>query len=114
MPTTLPVRPVNPCFRCDYHRPMATLPHDSDADPAARFGSMGLTFDDVCLLPAASDVIPAEVDTGTRLTTNLRLAIPLMSAAMDECALPAHATPELSAFFAQVADFMRNRPESGS
>jgi IMP dehydrogenase len=62
---------------------MATLPHDSDADPAARFGSMGLTFDDVCLLPAASDVIPAEVDTGTRLTANLRLAIPLMSAAMD-------------------------------
>ncbi|MBU6217285.1 MAG: IMP dehydrogenase, partial [Acidobacteria bacterium] len=62
---------------------MATLPHDSDADPAARFGSMGLTFDDVCLLPAASDVVPAEVDTGTRLTTNLRLAIPLMSAAMD-------------------------------
>jgi truncated hemoglobin YjbI len=37
-----------------------------------------------------------------------------MSAAMDECALPAHATTELSAFFAQVADFMRNRPESGS
>src|SRR6476619_4141362 len=52
-------------------------------DPAARFGSLGLTFDDVCLVPGASDVIPSEVDTSTRLTTSITLAIPLMSAAMD-------------------------------
>jgi hemoglobin len=38
----------------------------------------------------------------------------LMSAAMEECRLPPAAVPELSAFFTQVADFMRNRPESGS
>ena len=44
---------------------------------------MGLTFDDVCLLPAASDVIPSEVSTATQLTPKIRLAIPLMSAAMD-------------------------------
>jgi IMP dehydrogenase len=42
-----------------------------------------LTFDDVLLLPAKSDVIPATVDTSTRLTRNIRLNIPLISAAMD-------------------------------
>ncbi len=52
-------------------------------DPLARFGSLGLTFDDVCLVPAASDVIPAQVSTSTRLTSDIELAIPLMSAAMD-------------------------------
>ena len=43
----------------------------------------GLTFDDVLLIPAASDVLPAEVDLSTRLTDEVRLNIPLMSAAMD-------------------------------
>ena len=43
----------------------------------------GLTFDDVLLIPAASDVLPAEVDLSTRLTDDIRLNIPLMSAAMD-------------------------------
>jgi len=42
-----------------------------------------LTFDDVLLLPAKSDVIPATVDTSTRLTRNIKLNIPLISAAMD-------------------------------
>ena len=54
-------------------------------DPSDRFGSMGLTFDDVCLVPGPSDVIPAEVDTSTRLTPNIVLAIPLMSAAIAYC-----------------------------
>jgi IMP dehydrogenase len=44
---------------------------------------LGLTFDDVLLLPAASDVVPSEVDTGTRLSRNVSLRIPLASAAMD-------------------------------
>jgi IMP dehydrogenase len=44
---------------------------------------MGLTFDDVCLVPAASDVVPAQVSTATMLTRDIQLAIPLMSAAMD-------------------------------
>ena len=43
----------------------------------------GLTFDDVLLVPARSDVLPAETDTSTRFTRNIRLQIPLCSAAMD-------------------------------
>ena len=43
----------------------------------------GLTFDDVLLEPAYSEVLPHAVDTGTRLTRSIRLGIPLMSAAMD-------------------------------
>ena len=48
-----------------------------------RFVGEGLTFDDVLLVPAESDVLPADVDLGTRLTKNLRLNVPVMSAAMD-------------------------------
>src|SRR6266545_1178040 len=44
---------------------------------------LGLTFDDVLLLPAESDVIPSEVDTSTRLTRNVGLRVPLVSSAMD-------------------------------
>jgi IMP dehydrogenase len=43
----------------------------------------GLTFDDVLLQPAHSEITPAEVDTSTRLTRNLQLKIPIVSAAMD-------------------------------
>lgn len=43
----------------------------------------GLTFDDVLLLPAKSDVIPAEADTKTRLSRNIFLNIPIISSAMD-------------------------------
>jgi IMP dehydrogenase len=43
----------------------------------------GLTFDDVLLVPAKSDVLPGEVDTSTMLTRRIRLKIPLVSAAMD-------------------------------
>ena len=42
-----------------------------------------LTFDDVLLLPAKSDLVPALVETTTRLTRNIELRIPLISAAMD-------------------------------
>ncbi|MGH9530085.1 MAG: IMP dehydrogenase, partial [Terriglobales bacterium] len=42
-----------------------------------------LTFDDVLLLPARSDVIPALANTQTQLTRNIRLNIPIVSAAMD-------------------------------
>ncbi len=48
-----------------------------------KFYKEGLTFDDVLLIPAKSDVLPAEVSLGTRLTKKIRLNIPLMSAAMD-------------------------------
>jgi IMP dehydrogenase len=43
----------------------------------------GLTFDDVLLLPARSDVLPSETDTSTQFTRNIRLQIPLCSSAMD-------------------------------
>ncbi|MEV6823149.1 IMP dehydrogenase [Nocardiopsis dassonvillei] len=43
----------------------------------------GLTYDDVLLVPAYSDLQPGEVDTTTRLSRNLTLRIPLLSAAMD-------------------------------
>ena len=42
-----------------------------------------LTFDDVLMKPRASDFIPSEADTSTQLTQSIKLAIPLMSAAMD-------------------------------
>ena len=44
---------------------------------------LGLTYDDVLLLPDASEVVPSEVNTATRLTRNISLAIPLVSSAMD-------------------------------
>jgi len=48
-----------------------------------KFASLGLTYDDVLLLPGETDVVPSEVDTTTRLTRDLTLSIPLLSAAMD-------------------------------
>ncbi len=44
---------------------------------------MGITFDDVLLVPQRSDVVPSEVSTHTRLTRNIKLSIPIVSAAMD-------------------------------
>jgi IMP dehydrogenase len=48
-----------------------------------KFVREGLTFDDVLLEPAASDVLPSDVSTVTRLTPRITLAIPIVSAAMD-------------------------------
>lgn len=56
---------------------MSQLP---DSDP---FAFVGLTYDDVLLLPGETDVIPSEADTSTRLTREIALRIPLVSAAMD-------------------------------
>lgn len=49
----------------------------------AKFVKEGLTFDDVLLIPAESDVLPNEVDLSTYLTKNIKLNIPLMTSAMD-------------------------------
>jgi len=49
-------------------------------DPFAR---LGLTYDDVLLLPGETDVIPSEVDTTSRLTREISVRVPLLSAAMD-------------------------------
>jgi IMP dehydrogenase len=45
--------------------------------------SEGITFDDVLLIPAKSDFVPSETDTSTRLTNNIKINIPIVSAAMD-------------------------------
>ena len=44
---------------------------------------LGLTFDDVLLVPAESAVLPRDIDVSTRLTDRISLNIPLVSAAMD-------------------------------
>ncbi len=48
-----------------------------------KFVGLGLTFDDVLLVPARSDVLPAHVRTATCVTADISLAIPILSAAMD-------------------------------
>jgi IMP dehydrogenase len=58
-----------------------TSPVDTYSGPT--FGLLGLTYDDVLLLPNESDVIPSEVNTGARLTRSIQLGVPLLSSAMD-------------------------------
>ena len=48
-----------------------------------KFYKEGLTFDDVLLIPAESDVLPKDVDVSTQLTKNIKLNMPIMTAAMD-------------------------------
>ncbi|MDX3576588.1 MULTISPECIES: IMP dehydrogenase [unclassified Streptomyces] len=50
----------------------------------AKFATLGLTYDDVLLLPGASEVLPNAVDTSSRISRNVRVNIPLLSAAMDK------------------------------
>jgi len=52
-------------------------------DNPNKVAMLGLTFDDVLLLPAASDVVPAAADTASQLTRKIRLKVPLVSSAMD-------------------------------
>ena len=52
-------------------------------DYGKKFQKEGLTFDDVLLVPAKSDVLPADVSLKTRLTNKISLNIPVLSAAMD-------------------------------
>ena len=61
-----------------YHESMPT-----DAGVPEPYAPVGLTFDDVLLLPAESDVIPSEVDTASRVSRNIAVHIPLLSSAMD-------------------------------
>jgi IMP dehydrogenase len=48
-----------------------------------KFAYLGLTFDDVLLLPGESDVVPSEVDTTSKVTRNISVKMPLVSSAMD-------------------------------
>ncbi len=52
-------------------------------DVPEKFAALGLTYDDVLLLPGHSDLAPADIDTTTRLTREITLRAPLVSAAMD-------------------------------
>ncbi|WUH91417.1 IMP dehydrogenase [Streptomyces sp. NBC_00433] len=51
---------------------------------AEKFAALGLTYDDVLLLPGASEVLPNEVDTSSLISRNVKVNIPLLSAAMDK------------------------------
>ncbi len=48
-----------------------------------KFAALGLTYDDVLLLPGESDLAPGDIDTTTRLTREINIKVPLISAAMD-------------------------------
>lgn len=73
--TTLPVRSTPPS---------PAGPGSPTADPAQiKILYDAITFDDVLLLPRESGVMPADADTSTRLTPNIRLKIPLVSSPMD-------------------------------
>jgi hypothetical protein len=58
-------------------------PVPTGGDDPHKVAMLGLTFDDVLLLPAASDVVPAAADTSSQLTKKIRLKVPLVSSAMD-------------------------------
>src|SRR5690606_19913566 len=76
------------------HRPQSSPAHSS-FDRAARrrgssymqqhdpFGFVGLTYDDVLLLPGHTDVIPSDADTSSRISRRIPVATPLLSSAMD-------------------------------
>ncbi|MDR1186067.1 MAG: IMP dehydrogenase, partial [Bifidobacteriaceae bacterium] len=55
----------------------------AERDESDPFAFVGLTFDDVLLVPRQSDVTPSEVETRTRVSRNIELAVPLVSSAMD-------------------------------
>jgi inosine-5'-monophosphate dehydrogenase len=57
--------------------------NDDATDDSAQLAPLALTFDDVLLLPGETDVIPSAVDTTSRLTREISVAVPLLSAAMD-------------------------------
>lgn len=54
-----------------------------NTDYEEKFGKEGLTFDDVLLVPNESDILPADISVNTRFTHNIKLNIPLVTAAMD-------------------------------
>jgi IMP dehydrogenase len=60
-----------------------SLPAQKFRNKKEKFFGEGLTFDDVLLMPAYSQVLPRDVDISTALTKNIRLNVPLLSAAMD-------------------------------
>jgi len=74
------VQKLLPKKSCAYNGPFNLT---KDATPAMRIAKEALTFDDILLQPGYSDVLPREVDLSTRLTAEITLNIPILSAAMD-------------------------------
>src|SRR5258708_37951678 len=62
---------------------MATINNPSAKSKSSKFFGEGLTFDDVLLMPAYSQVLPRDVDISTKLTREIKLFVPMLSAAMD-------------------------------
>ena len=62
---------------------MATINNSPAQGKSKKFFGEGLTFDDVLLMPAYSQVLPRDVDISTQLTKTIRLNVPMLSAAMD-------------------------------
>ena len=62
---------------------MATINNSPAKKQSINFFGEGLTFDDVLLMPAYSEVLPREVDISTQLTKTIQLHVPMLSAAMD-------------------------------
>ncbi len=62
---------------------MATINNSAAKSKSKKFYGEGLTFDDVLLVPAYSQVLPREVNISTQLTKTITLQVPLLSAAMD-------------------------------
>lgn len=62
---------------------MATQKNSGKTTPTSRLFGEGLTFDDVLLMPAYSQVLPREVDISSYLTKEIKLNVPMLSAAMD-------------------------------
>ncbi|WP_020578597.1 IMP dehydrogenase [Actinopolymorpha alba] len=62
---------------------MEPNPRLEDADVPNPFSAIGLTYDDVLLLPGQSDVIPNEIDTTSRISRRISVRIPLLSSPMD-------------------------------
>src|SRR5918995_2086307 len=58
-------------------------PANGPVEIPEKFAALGLTYDDVLLLPGYSDLAPSDIDTTSRLTREISLKIPLLSAAMD-------------------------------
>jgi len=74
---------ASPYVRDPNIRGLADDPVPTGGDNPYKIAMLGLTFDDVLLLPAASDVVPATADTSSQLTKKIRLKVPLVSSAMD-------------------------------
>ena len=62
---------------------MATIINSTAKSKSKKFYGEGLTFDDVLLMPAYSQILPREVDISTQLTRSITLYVPMLSAAMD-------------------------------